>query len=101
MLVKGDRVRARWFKAKVVCLSGVQMKLGANVVEVVGTIRHLRGDRPVDPVHVMLYLDPEGEWSGPKEQAHGCTCEGGHVAVKLEHVVEVFKRADGSDPLQP
>ena len=84
---KGDRIGAEWFgDAKPVALAGVQMKVQATQFAVVGTIRHVRADDPVNPVEVRLYVDPEGEWQGPTARPEGCTCEKPHVEVNPKRV---------------
>ena len=92
-LVKGTRVRARWFKVKqpLSSLAGFQMKVTGDFIEVEGTIRHFRGDHPVRPTVVMIYLDVDVVPPGVElVQAYGCACEKGHVEVKQEWIVAVL-----------
>lgn len=97
-LTKGTKIRAKWFAAKppgTYSLSGFQMKFVGSFVEVVGTIRHLRGDDPVAPRKVKLFIEPEGEVpEGVKrERPYGCTCEGHDqlVAVNADHVTGIVE----------
>jgi len=89
-LVKGSRIRARWFQAELVSLAGAQMKLGAQGMEVVGIIKHFRGDHPTDPKEVRIYIDPEGDYKGEKVDVYGCTCGRQHVMLKPEWVSEIL-----------
>jgi hypothetical protein len=88
-ITKGSRVRAQFFRVKqpLASLTGVQMKVTGDFVEVVGTIRHFRGDDPVSPRVVKIYLDPDGEYDGPWVRPDGCTCPDPHVEVDSKHVV--------------
>ncbi len=92
MIVKGSRVRAEWFQAHAVSLSGMQMKFGARQHVVTGVVRHLRGDDPVAPKEVRIYIDPEGDAPADlgKVRPYGCTCEGGHVELKLDWAKEIL-----------
>lgn len=92
MIVKGSRIRASWFQAHLASLSGMQMKFGATGLTVTGVVRHLRGDDPVAPKEVRIYIDPDDPVPAgvEKVQAYGCTCEGGHVELKLDWVKEIL-----------
>lgn len=87
---KGDRVRAQWFAAHPTCLAGVQLKFGATAKEVVGTVRHIRGDHPTHPTTIRVYLDPDGPYDGPKVDLVGCKCGHPHVELNPNHIVEVL-----------
>lgn len=87
-IVKGSRVRASWFQSKPLgsfSLAGVQMKTTGSIVEVVGTCRHFRGDHPVAPTEVRIYLEVEGEVPEgvARTRPHGCTCEGHDQLVEI------------------
>ena len=88
MIVKGDRIRAAWFHATPTCLAGMQPKFGAVVKSVTGTIRHVRGDDPVNPVEVRVYVDPDDGYDGPYVNPPGCTCSTKHVEIKPEWIQE-------------
>ncbi len=88
---RGDRVRAQWFATHLTSLAGVQMKFGATPKEVVGTVRHIRGDHPTNPTEVRVFVDPdEGTYDGPKVDLVGCTCGHPHVELKSLWIVEVL-----------
>ena len=90
-VTKGQKIAAEWFgDAKPVPLSGMQMKVQATKFVVVGTIRHVRGDDPTNPKTVRFYVEPEGEWTGPRVRPPGCTCEHEHVEVNPDHVTGVL-----------
>lgn len=87
-VTKGARIRAEWFgEAKLAALSGMQMKVTAVKREVVGVIRHFRGDHPTSPTVVRIYVDPDHEWDGPTVRPEGCTCDHEHVEVNPDHIV--------------
>jgi len=95
-ITKGTKVRARWFKANdpMSCLAGMQMKIGVTDVTVSGVCRHFRGDDPVNPTKVEVYIDPDpGTWTGPLvKPAGGCSCPAdhpGHVLINPDHIVGV------------
>jgi len=75
---KGTRLRAEWLSTRPVALAGAQLKLGANVRSVTGTVIAVRGDapKPEDCKEVFFYVEPD---------------EGGEV-VEVRHswVKEVF-----------
>jgi hypothetical protein len=89
---KGDRVRAQWFATHLTSLAGVQMKFGATIKDVVGTVRHIRGDHPIHPTEVRVYLDPDldSTYDGPKVDLVDCTCGHPHVELKPAHIIEVL-----------
>ncbi len=98
---KGTRVRARWFKPKELgtwSLTGFQMKLTGNFVEITGTVRHIRGDHPTEPKEVMFYVEPEGEVPAEvtRKRPFGCTCEGHDKLVEVNsNWVRQILGADG------
>lgn len=90
-ITKGSRVHAQWFKPQVnppASLSGVQFKLSGQFVNVVGRCVHFRGDDPVNPKEIRMYIDPEGVLPEGVEKVvpHGCTHEGGHVQIREEWI---------------
>ena len=96
-LLKGDRIRARWLAIQPIgtfSLTGMQMKAPVQDVEVVGIVRHLRGDGPV-PTKILLYVEAESEvpdWL-LRERPFGCECPEHDrlVVVNPERVVEVIR----------
>ena len=91
-ITKGSRVHARWFQANdpPSCLAGVQMKVAGQFADVTGVCRHFRGDDPVNPTVITVFIDPDpGTWDGPTVRPPGCTCDHPHVAVNPDHIVGV------------
>jgi hypothetical protein len=81
-VTKGSRIHAEWFgDGKFVPLAGAQLKAQVTKFEVVGVVRHVRGDRPVDPTEVRFYIDPESEWTGSTVDLE-CSCGHPHVEIK-------------------
>jgi hypothetical protein len=68
---KGMRVRAEWFDTKPVALAGAQMKLGATLRQVEGTVTHVWGDHPTKPTKVTVAIQPD---------------EGDEVEIQQEHI---------------
>lgn len=65
----------------------MQMKLGATRFAVEGIVRHLRGDKPVDPKDVRVYIDLTVDVDGVElVRPVGCQCEKGHVEVQMKHI---------------
>lgn len=94
IVVKGSRIRARWFKVNqpLSSLSGMQMKFGATDVVVTGVVRHIRAIDPVnpDPDTTDVYIDADpGTWDGPTVRPERCTCEHEHVMIKFTHIEAV------------
>lgn len=90
LYVKGSRIRANWLQATDACLAGMQAKFGAKSLSVTGVVRHIRGDHPTNPSEVRVYVDPEGDWKGPKVDVIGCKCGHPHVELKPEWVEAVL-----------
>ena len=94
-ITKGTKVQAKWFAAKTdppASLAGFQMKFEAAEVEVIGTCVHFRGDDPVAPKEIRIYIDVTEGTLPPqvkKVVPHGCTHEGGHVEIREEWIVGV------------
>jgi len=86
-ITKGTRIRAEWMVPNdpPSCLAGVQTKFGVQWFVVMGIVKHVRGNDPVNPTTVRLYIDPDHEWDGPTVNL-GCSCGHSHVEVKPEHV---------------
>lgn len=86
-ITKGSRIVARWFGApQAVALAGVQMKLQVTEFVVTGTIRHFRGNDPVAPTKVDIYVEaddpvPQGV---TRERPYGCTCPGHENLVRID-----------------
>ena len=98
-ITKGMRIQARWIIAQIdspASLAGFQMKFDATDVEVIGTCVHFRGDDPVAPKSVRIYIDVEGELPAAVKKVvpHGCTHEGGHVEIREDSIVGI-ETADG------
>jgi hypothetical protein len=87
---KGSRIRAEWFKAQMdppASLAGMQLKFGATRIAVVGTVKHVRGDDPVNPKVIRFYVDPDHAWTGPTVTPEGCACGHAHVEIDPKHIV--------------
>ena len=74
MLTKGMWVRAVVPRTQQVSLAGVQVKMGMRYEEIAGIVTEIRGDKPVDPTTVGVWIQPEGNQKA--------------VAVRLEAIVE-------------
>ena len=84
---KGTRIRARWFRADLVGLAGLQAKMGLTPVEFTGTVRHVRVDHPTAPTVTWLFVEPDA----PDEHAKPCaTCGVLEIRVDPKHVVGVL-----------
>lgn len=62
-LTKGMRVRAEWLEARPVgkvSLSGAQRKIGATKKIVDGVVTHIRGNHPVMPTSVGVWIRTDG-----------------------------------------
>lgn len=96
-LCKGTRVRAKWLQTKPIgtfSLSGMQPKIACTLVELTGTCRHFRGDDPVAPTKVRIYVEPDGDVPEgvARTRPWGCECDGHDhlVEIRPEWVVEVI-----------
>lgn len=90
-VTKGRRIHAKWFKPKDMgtwSLTGFQMKLVGDFVEVSGIVRHLRGDHPTNPTAIRIYIDPD-EPGLPTKRPEGCTCDHEHVEINSDHIFRV------------
>lgn len=77
-IVKGSRIHAQWLQVNdpLSCLAGVQTKVGATMRDVVGVVKHIRGDHPTDPTTIRLWVQPD---------------EGGdEIIVNPDHVVSLL-----------
>ena len=80
-LPKGARVRISGLRALPLgtySLAGVTDKVAAVSVNYTGTVRHLRGDDPLHPTVIKLYIEPDEGQELPRwtpTRAYGCTCE--------------------------
>jgi len=90
-ITKGTKVTARWLQAKLVALSGMQMKTGATEHVVTGVCRHFRGNDPVNPTEVKVFIDPEGDVSPDLKRVrpHGCSCPEPHIEINPDHIIKV------------
>ena len=94
MIVKGSRVRAKFFKTKPIgtySIAGMQMKFIGDEVEIIGVVRHIRGDDPVAPKEVRVYIDREEGVELPLVHPQGCLCEKGHAELKLDWIKAILK----------
>lgn len=88
MITKGDHVVASWMRTRLACLAGVQMKLEGQQVIVSGIVRHVRGDDPVNPTTVAIFIDPDDPGCElPRVRPPRCTCPKPHVVVDPQHIV--------------
>lgn len=81
-LVKGMRVRAEWFEARpfdAVSLAGVQLKVAAKPKVVEGAVTHIRGNDPVAPTSIGVWI---------------MTDDGEEVPVDARHIVYAEASAD-------
>ena len=96
-ITKGSRVRATWLQAKPIgsfSLAGMQMKVAAETVTIVGVCRHFRGNDPTNPTQVRVYVEPEGDvpdWL-PRTRPFGCEREGHDKLIEInpDRIVEVL-----------
>lgn len=86
-IIKGSRIRAQWFEAKLVSLAGVQDKIGAIPCVVVGTVRHIRGDHPTNPTTIRLYVESDDGLGNPCGK-----CQVREIEVDPKHVVEILSK---------
>jgi len=86
-IVKGTRIRAQWFNAQLTCLAGVQMKVGAELRVVVGTVRHLRGNPLANPTEIKLYIEADNGLGMMCDK-----CQVREVEVDSKHVVEILSK---------
>jgi hypothetical protein len=92
-VVRGSWIRARWFGAVPASLTGAQLKTGATLVEVSGIVRHIRCKNPDPPTDVIFFIDPDpGLQNIELCRPQGCTCAAGHIAIKLQHVIDAEER---------
>ncbi len=59
-ITKGTRVHVeRLHVTGPAALAGAQMKFGAELHSFEGTVRHVRGDDPVNPTKIGLWVEPD------------------------------------------
>lgn len=100
-VTKGTRIRAQWLDAHLASLAGVQMKTGAKMVVVTGTVRHVRSDHPTQPVNTTFFLDVEDGVNYEDHSTHCMKCGREHVEVSAKHVAEVLAPVSPSAPAVP
>jgi len=83
-VVKGTKVLVRKMQAKLVSLSGMQMKTGVNIEEFEGVVTHIYGDHPTAPTKVVFMVKKE---------------DGVEVEVEQKHIVAVIKETKGNADL--
>jgi len=85
---KGVRVRARLLQLAQRAAEGASFRF----VDVVGVVRHVRGDDVARPEEIRLYLDPDGEVNDrERSRPDGCSCAGaGHLVIRLDNVTAVL-----------
>lgn len=103
---KGDRIRAAHSEARMVALAGAQLKFEVNGSDLLGTVRHIRGDHPThpNPASVTVLIDPDpGHWvSGPPWLGVSCgACATRHVQIPLAHIREVLPGVYTTPPTPP
>lgn len=76
-ITKDNKIKARWFKVNdpISSIAGGQMKVGSTEIVVSGIVKHVRGDDPIKPTVVRLYVEPDGG--------------GDEIEVNPDHVYEV------------
>lgn len=85
MIVKGSRIQATWLQGNPkAALAGMQPKMAATARQITGTVRHLRGDDPVNPSIIKLYVEPEGDTDLPRTRPYGCECPGHDNLVEID-----------------
>ena len=90
---KGDRIGARWFMMGRPVLASSKREwlgYGATAIEIIGIVRHLRGDHPEEPTEIVAYVEPDGPIPDVvrRERPYGCMCPGHDdlVPVRSQHV---------------
>jgi hypothetical protein len=108
-LTKGMRVHAAWLQHNPgACVSGSQLKIEASDRMVTGTVTHIRGNDPIAPTSVRVWIRPdEGgeevvvkpEWiRGRVRKILGLPAPmSGKFVVKLTDGHEIW-RLDAADP---
>lgn len=87
MVTKGDHITASWMRTNLTSLAGVQMKLEGQQVSVSGIVRHVRGNDPIAPTSIRIYIDPDDPACElPRARPPRCTCPRPHVEVEPQHV---------------
>lgn len=66
---KGTKVLVRRMTAKLVSLSGMQMKTGVTVEEFEGVVTHIYGDHPTNPTKIV-FMVKKGDSEVEVEQKH-------------------------------
>lgn len=89
---KGDKIIAWWLESTNACLAGAQLKTGSKSHYVVGIVRHVRGNDPVNPTVVRLYVDVTEGALRPQIRPSGCTCKVGHAEIRPENIVSIDPR---------
>lgn len=59
LLKKGQRVQASWLQATNGSLAGMQPKVAAVQCNVVGTVKHIRGNHPTHPTSLRIWIQPD------------------------------------------
>lgn len=88
-VVKGARVRIRGLHTLPMgswSLAGVQLKTNVVPVDFTGRVAHLRGDDPVNPVKVRMYVLPDGPAPEglPATRPVGCSCPGHDQLIEVD-----------------
>jgi len=84
---KGDHITASWMRTDLACLAGAQMKLEGQQVTVCGIVRHVRGNDPVNPTTIGIFIDPDDPACElPRVRPPRCTCRNPHVLVDPGHI---------------
>lgn len=74
-IVKGTRVQARWFDARLTALAGVQMKMEAKEHNVIGIVTHIYGNHPTNPTKFEIIVKPDDDSE--------------EISIKPEHIIVI------------
>lgn len=89
-VTKGSRVAVDFFRVDppgTKAIAGCMMKTTGTRVAFTGTVAHVRGDHPVTPTTVVVFVTPDAGYDGPTVVPPGCSCGTAHVAVNPDHIV--------------
>lgn len=83
-IIRGTKIRAQWLDCEAVALTGMQMKMGATLINVEGVVRHIRGSDPSNPTmeNSRFYVECE-----PKRGSFCTKCGVWEIEVDPKHVL--------------
>ena len=58
-IAKGMRIRAQWLEQTDGVVAGAQMKICAESRSITGTITHVRGNHPIEPTSIRIWVQPD------------------------------------------